>query len=170
MADPAELAVQAVVGLAAAGLGVGATMWATTKSLKGAAEIDRQQRRIQAAEQRQSVLETVVGEMELGGSLLKDGRFETDSGYVGLPHRAMDSLLEYMHTLPPPVADAVRQAALKVAVYSSYAAASLQPGGKVARAVAQSVASEAAAAMSRAAGELRTYLDSDQPSPEQEAT
>jgi hypothetical protein len=165
MADPAELVVQAVVGLVAAGVGVGATVWATTKSLKGAAEIDLQQRRKQAAEQRQSVLETAVGELQLGTQLLKDGRFETDSAYVGLPHRAMDGLLEYLHTLPPPVAGAVRKATLKVAVYSSYAAASLHPGGKVASAVAHTAASEAAEAMSSAASELLAHLKGGQLDP-----
>jgi hypothetical protein len=170
MADPAELVVQAVVGLAAAGIGVGATVWATSKSLKGAAKIDREQRRSQAAEQRQSVLETAVGELELGAFLLKDGRFETDSAYVGVPHRGLDGLLEHLHTLPTPVAEAVRQATLKAAIYSSYAAASLHPGGKVASAVAHSAASEAAAAMSLAVSELRAHLQGGQLAPEQKAT
>jgi hypothetical protein len=158
MADPAELAVQAAVGLAAAVIGAGATVWATTKSLQGAAETDRKQRHDQEAEQRRSTLEAAASELELGALLLENGRFETQTAYVGLPRGSLDRALEYLGSLPTPTAAALQDAALKTAIYNSYAAASLHPGGKVATAIAQSVANDSVSAIKAAASALRTHL------------
>jgi hypothetical protein len=161
MADPAELAVQAAVGLVAAAIGAGATVWAATQSLRGAALVDREQRHEQEVEQRRSALEAAVGELELGAILLTDGRFETQSTYVAMPRAALDRVLEYLTTLPQGTASAVQQAALRTAIYNSYAAASLQPGGKVAPAVARDVANDTASAMNTAVTALRAHLKGD---------
>jgi hypothetical protein len=158
VADPTELAVQAVVGLAAAAIGAGATVWATTRSLKGAAEIDRRQRHDQEAEQRCSTLEAAASELELGALLLKGGRFETQTAYVELPRGSLDRALEYLGTLPTATAAALQQAALKTAIYNSYAAASLHPGGKVATAIGQNVANDAVSAINAAVAALRAHL------------
>ena len=161
MADPTELVLQAVVGLAAAAIGAGATVWTTTRSLRRAAETDRRQRRDQELGQRRATLETAASELELSAILLSDGRFETQSSYIRLPQGALDRVLEYLSVLPSDTATAVQQAALRTAVYNSYAAASLYPGGKVAAAVARKVATDAASAVTIAAALLRAYLEAD---------
>ncbi len=165
MAGTADLVVQAVVGLAAAGIGAGVTVWATVQSLRGAAAIDRAQRQDQEVAQRRSILETAASELELGAMLVRGGGFDTEVAYVPLPHGGLDRMLEYLHTVPESLSDATREAALRVAIFNSYAEASVQQGGKIARGVARGVAADAMTAMDAAASQLRSYLQSSEVEP-----
>jgi hypothetical protein len=160
VASIAELAVQAGVGLLAAGVGAGATVWAAMRTLNEAAANDRRQRQAAELERRDAALAAAANNLDMWVEMIRSNRFDTEAAFVPLPRRALDDLFQHLHTLPHDAIVAVQAAAAHVAVYNAYAEASLSRGEKVAWADGSETARAAVPVMRQAATELRALLSS----------
>lgn len=122
-ADAAELVVQAAVGIVAAGIGAGATLYATKASARGALssaiEADRAERRAADDQSRLAALRTLLTEMQLNSAAIPESHIW--HAHLLLPQTALLQAMPYLITLPPDVAIAIEAATHSISRYNGAA-------------------------------------------------